>query len=138
VIVTQTRQLEQISGRIADTLVEMQLNQIGSVKSHRLLQDGVITPIRSLSAGPMTDLRDVLQTLGGGTPRDGVDADTARTLHEKVVTQMTIILEQMSQWESFVDVVNQVAEVIKMQQSILDATEQVRDSRTEEVFDELP
>ncbi|WP_201750076.1 hypothetical protein [Tautonia marina] len=138
VIVTQTRQLEQIGGRIADTLVEMQLNQIGSVKSHRLLQDGVITPIRSLSAGPMTDLRDVLQTLGGGTPREGADADTARALHETIVAQMNTILEQMSQWESFVDVVNQVAEVIKMQQSILEATEQVRDSRTEEVFDELP
>ena len=32
---------------------------------------------------------------------------------------MKTILEQMSQWESFVDVVNQVAEVIKMQQKVL-------------------
>ncbi|WP_169977232.1 hypothetical protein [Tautonia rosea] len=138
VMVTQARQLEQISGRIADTLVEMQLNQIGSAKSHRLLQDGVITPMRSLSAGPMTELRNVLQALGGGAARQGADPETARALHEEVVNQMNTILEQMSQWESFVDVVNQVAEVIKMQQSILDATEQVRDSRTEEVFDELP
>ena len=29
---------------------------------------------------------------------------------------MKNILDQMSQWESFVDVVNQVAEVIKMEQ----------------------
>ena len=35
----------------------------------------------------------------------------------------------MSQWESFVDVVNQVAEVIKMQQNVLKATEKARESR---------
>ena len=48
------------------------------------------------------------------------------------------ILEQMSQWESFVDVVNQVAEVIRMQQDILHATEKARDSRTKEIFDDKP
>jgi hypothetical protein len=44
----------------------------------------------------------------------------------------------MSQWESFVDVVNQVAEVIKMQQKVLKETEQARESRTREVFDDKP
>ena len=51
---------------------------------------------------------------------------------------MKDILEQMSQWESFVDVVNQVAEVISMQQKILQATEKARETRTQEVFDEKP
>ncbi len=37
----------------------------------------------------------------------------------------------MSQWESFVDVVNQVAEVIRMQHEILQATEKAKDSRTQ-------
>jgi hypothetical protein len=48
---------------------------------------------------------------------------------------MKDILEQMSQWESFVDVVNQVAEVIRMQQQVLQATEKARETRTEGVFD---
>ena len=34
---TGARQLEQIAGRVADTLQEMKLNQVGSPKSHRLL-----------------------------------------------------------------------------------------------------
>ena len=51
---------------------------------------------------------------------------------------MKRILDQMSQWESFVDVVNQVAEVIKIQQDVLKATEKARDTRTEEVFDDKP
>ena len=46
------------------------------------------------------------------------------------------ILEQMSQWESFVDVVNQVAEVIRMQKDILRETEKARDTRTKEIFDD--
>ena len=58
-----SRQLDQIAGRIADTLQEMTLNQIGSPKSHRLLQEGVIDPLRALTAGPMTQLRGMLQTL---------------------------------------------------------------------------
>ena len=37
---TGSRQLDQIAGRIADTLQEMKLNQVGSPKSHRLLAAG--------------------------------------------------------------------------------------------------
>lgn len=132
------RQLELIGGRIADTLQEMKLNQIGSPKSHRLLQEGVIDPIRELNSGPIGALRTMLQTLATTGPRAGADAESARKLHAEVVARMKTILEQMSQWESFVDVVNQVAEVIKMQHNVLQATEKARESRTQEVFDEKP
>ena len=58
-----SRQLDQIGGRIADTLQEMKLNQVGSPKSHRLLQQGIIEPIKALNAGPMGELRGMLQSL---------------------------------------------------------------------------
>ena len=74
--------------------------------------------------------------LGGGGPRGQADVEKARRLHGEVVARMKTILEQMSQWESFVDVVNQVAEVIKIQQKVLKATEDARESRTKEIFDE--
>ena len=45
----------------------------------------------------------------------------------KLSRTMKNILDQMSQWESFVDVVNQVAEVIKMQQKVLKETEKARE-----------
>ena len=131
------RQLDQIAARIADSLQEMKLNQVGSPKSHRLLQEGVIDPIRALNAGPAGELRTVLQALAGGR-KAGADAEKARRLHGEVVARMKQILDQMSQWESFVDVVNQVAEVIKIQQDVLKATEKARESRTREVFDEKP
>jgi hypothetical protein len=132
------RQLDQIAGRIADTLQEMRLNQIGSPKSHRLLQEGVIDPILALTAGPMNQLRAVLQSLAGAGSSPRANKEAARRLQGEVVTKMKNILEQMSQWESFVDVVNQVAEVIRMEQKVLSATEKARESRTQEVFDDKP
>ncbi len=132
------RQLEQIGGRITDTLQEMKLNQVGSAKSHRLLQEGVIDPLRALTSGPMNELRGVLQTLSGTGTTPGANLEAARRLHEQVVTKMRAILDQMSQWESFVDVVNQVAEVLRMQHEILDATEKAKDTRTKEIFDDKP
>ncbi len=116
----------------------MKLNQIGSPKSHRLLQEGVIDPLRALTAGPMTQLRGLLQTLAGAGSSPAASKEVARRLHQETVTKMRNILDQMSQWESFVDVVNQVAEVIRMQQKVLQETEKARESRTKEVFDENP
>jgi hypothetical protein len=133
-----SRQLELIAGRIADTLQEMKLNQVGSPKSHRLLQGGVIDPLRTLNAGPVSELRIALQSLAGAGAKSGANPDAARRLHGSVLTEMKNILEQMSQWESFVDVVNQVVEVLKMQHNVLEAAEKARESRTQEVFDGKP
>ena len=133
---SSARRVDQIAGRVADSLLEMKLNQIGSPKSHRLLQEGVVNPLRALASGPMPRLRGLLQTLAGAAPGQTASLDEARKLHAEVVDEMRKILDQMSQWESFVDVVNQVADVIKMQQQVLDETEKARESRAEEVFDE--
>jgi hypothetical protein len=135
---TGTRQLEQIAARISDSLAEMKLNQVGSPKSHRLLQDGVIDPILALNSGVGSEFRTALQALSTSGAKTQDEADKARRLHSEVVARMKVILDQMSQWESFVDVVNQVAEVIKMQQNVLKATEKARESRNQEVFDDKP
>ncbi|MHC5542142.1 hypothetical protein ACYOEI_28305, partial [Singulisphaera rosea] len=132
------RQVDQVAAKIGDALLEMKLNQIGSPKSHRLLQDGILTPLKALSQGPVNELRGVLQNLAAGSSTPTANKDSARKLHKEVVSKMQAILEQMSQWESFVDVVNQVAEVIRMQQKVLQNTEKARESRTQEIFDAKP
>ena len=132
------RQLDQIASRIADTLQEMRLNQVGTPKSHRLLQEAIIDPIRALTAGPMNQLRGSLQSLSATATASNESREGARRQQTEVVGRMKAILDQMSQWESFVDVVNQVAEVIKMEQKVLKATESARESRTKEVFDDKP
>jgi hypothetical protein len=133
-----SRQLDQVAARITDTLQEMRLNQVGTPKSHRLLQEAVIDPIKALTAGPMNQLRGALQSLSSTATASNESREGARRLQGEVVVRMRAILEQMSQWESFVDVVNQVAEVIKMQQKVLKATESARETRTKEVFDDKP
>ncbi|WP_337174073.1 hypothetical protein [Paludisphaera sp.] len=134
---TAARQVDQIAGRIADALLEMQLNQIGSPKSYRLLQEGVVDPLRALASGPMPQLQATLQALASAGAK-GPAKDEARRRHSEVVTTMRRILEQMSQWESFVDVVNQVAEVIEMEKKVLQRTEKARETRAQEVFDDKP
>ena len=91
-----------------------------------------------MNSGPVNELRGVLQSLSGTGSKLDVNPEAARRLHASVVIGMKNILEQMSQWESFVDVVNQVAEVIKMQHNVLEAAEKARESRTQEVFDGKP
>jgi hypothetical protein len=98
----------------------------------------VIEPIRALTTGPLNQLGTMLQALSGGNATATANEAAARKLHGEVVATMKNILDQMSQWESFVDVVNQVAEVIKMQQKVLKETEKARETRTKEVFDDTP
>jgi hypothetical protein len=135
---SSARQLDQIAGRLADTLQEMKLNQVGSPKSHRLLQEEIIEPIRALSSGSLNALRNQVQNLANSGQSSATSRESVRRLHGEVVTTMKNILAQMSQWESFVDVVNQVAEVIRLEQKVLQETEKARDSRTREVFDGKP
>ena len=46
------------------------------------------------------------------------------------------ILEQMSQWESFIDVVNQLRNILKLQNELKSSTEQAQKKLTEQLFDE--
>ena len=48
---------------------------------------------------------------------------------------MTEILKQMSQWDSFVDVINQLNEIIKLETKVKQSTEQMKKKQTEGVFD---
>ena len=65
----------------------MKLNQVGSPKSHRLLQEGVIDPILALNAGPGSRVPDgTLQALANtgapqakGDAEQGPQASTARS-----------------------------------------------------------
>ena len=49
---------------------------------------------------------------------------------------MQDILAQMTQWESFVDVINQLKQIIQRQDQVLKSTEEIEKTRTKELFDE--
>ena len=65
--------------------------------------------------------------------RKAIVAATAR--QEGIVSTMDEILKQMAQWDSFVDVLNQLNEIIRLEQQVHQTTEQIDKSRKEKVFD---
>jgi hypothetical protein len=48
---------------------------------------------------------------------------------------MKDILKNMSQWDSFVDVLNQLNEVIKIQTHVKETTETLKTKQTESIFE---
>ena len=54
---------------------------------------------------------------------------------DQIIAKMQDILKQMSQWDSFVDVLNQLNEIIRMQESVKVGTEGLKSKQADDVFD---
>jgi hypothetical protein len=129
------RQVWQVANRLEVTLTEMELNDLGSSQARDLLRTKVIDAIRQLHGEPMTRLRVALESVAAD-PLASEPLVEARELQQEVVDQMTKILEQMAQWENFVDVLNQLKAIVKLQSGVLEATEEEKKKRTQELFDD--
>lgn len=130
------RQTWQIGNRLAATLEEMKLNELGSPQAWELLETNVINALRELHEDELSRMRTLLDRLAADP--DSMDATLAeaRPLQGEIVEEMRKILAQMAQWESFVDVLNQLRQVIQLQDNVLKETEKTRKERIEEVFEE--
>jgi hypothetical protein len=129
------RQVFQVASRLDAALTELRLNELGSPQALDLLQSQVITPMRQLQTEEMASMQQALARIAGERESEPQVAE-AGELQQQIVVRMERILEQMSQWESFVDVVNQVREIIKLQDKVLNSTEETRKKKTQGVFDD--
>lgn len=130
------RQAWQVANRLEISLTEMALNDLGSQQARDLLQTNVIDAIRQLHAEPMTHLRVALEAVAAD-PEGAVEPLVeARELQQAIIEKMARILEQMAQWENFVDVLNQLKAIVKLQGNVLDATEEEKKKRTQDLFDD--
>jgi hypothetical protein len=126
------REVARVQTALADSLTEMRLNVLGTSEAHELLQNNVLTPLKALDAELMAPQRDAL---------DALRADDAPTLaavqarQDQIIDRMSQILKQMSQWDSFVDVLNQLNEIIRVQNQVQQGTNQLKKSQTEGVFE---
>jgi hypothetical protein len=126
------REINRITTSLAETLTEMQLNALSTAEARELMNNNIIKPLKTLDLellGPQKDALDGLHIDDSGA----VAAVQAR--QEQIVQRMEEILKQMSQWDNFVDVLNQLNEIIKLQQDVKADTEGLRKSQTEGVFD---
>jgi hypothetical protein len=118
---------------LAESVDEMEWNQLSGPEAIQLIRRNVIGPLERLAEHDLVEQRGLLESLS----RDGSDrrADAVQR-QAKIVADMKQVLENISQWDSFVDVVNQLDTVIKLQSELRDATEEMRERDVESVFDE--
>lgn len=129
-----SRQVAQVARRLDETLQEMINNDLGSAPARELLQRDIIDPLAELANATLPEVTRRLEGLANSLAEDRLSQ--ARQAHAEALTQMERILQRMAQWESFLDVVNQLREVIRLQTGLLQTTEEERTKRTTDLFDE--
>lgn len=126
------REVGRIANALTECLTEMRLNVLGGPEAWDLMENGIIKPLRTLNDGLMSDQRDALDGLARSIDPKRLAEAGAR--QEQIITKMNEILKQMSQWDSFVDVINQLNEIIKLQDNVKQNTEKLKEKQTEDVF----
>ena len=129
------RQVFQVANQLDVSLEEMTLNDLGNPQARENLRTTIIAPLRTLHGDLLTRLRGTIDTL----VQQGAISETRRgeaiELGDEAVETMQAILAQMSLWESFIDVINQLKQVIDRQGQVLKSTEEIEKERTNELFD---
>jgi len=127
------REVARIATVLSESVTEMRLNALGGQEAWDLMDNGIVKPLRALNEGQMTEQRDALDALAKGL--NAQKLAEAGTRQDQIVSKMNEILKQMSQWDSFVDVLNQLNEIIKLQDTVKKSTEKLKDKETEGVFE---
>ena len=109
----------------------MRLNGLGTPEAYKLMKDKVLSPLKQMDTDLMIPQRDALDGLGS----QSVKLEDVANRQDQIVAQMNEILKQMSQWDSFVDVLNQLNEIIRMQEGVKVGTESLKTKQNEDIFD---
>ncbi len=118
-----TREVGQVTQGLEATLVEMQLNKLGGEEAWDLISTIIIKPLRALGDTELPAQRQNLEALVLA-PGEGLDEIGVQ--QKKIVADLDIILKNMSQWDSFIDIVNQVDAVIKLETRVRQQTEALK------------
>ena len=94
----------------------------------RLLDARQLTPLNRLHDQTMARQRRAI--------KQGEPTEALLDRQDAIAAEMEAILKAMTQWDSFIDVVNQLNEVIKLEQSVRDRTGELRGEITESIFDD--
>jgi hypothetical protein len=126
------RESKRIATSLAESLTEMKLNALGGQEAFDMMQNTILGPLDALDKELMDPQRQALDKLGDASDAARVGEATGR--QEQIVEKMKEILKQMNQWDSFVDVLNQLNEIIRIQEGVRKTTEQIKDKETEGLF----
>jgi hypothetical protein len=139
------REVWQVMHGIEDSATEMRLNRLGGPETYELIKRTVVDPLERLHEDLMTRQRQGLESArqpatgsGAGPKSDAPAAESAQQLvarQQEILDAMQKILKNMAQWDNFIDVVNQLNEVIKLQQAVRERTEELKKKQFESIFD---
>jgi hypothetical protein len=127
------REIIRITTALAETLTEMQLNALSTPEARELMNKNIIQPLKSLNDALLNPQKDALDAL---RPSDSSAIAAVQGRQDQIVAREEEILKQMSQWDNFVDVLNQLNEIIKLQTDVKADTEGLKKKQTEGVFDQ--
>lgn len=97
------------------SLRELELNNLMQEKARLLLESKVLEPLTELHEETLREQRMAFEQLFNQQEVPHADLVARQA---KIVEDMQAILEGMEQWDSFMDLVNQLEEVIRLQQDI--------------------
>jgi hypothetical protein len=126
------RESRRIANVLRESLTEMQLNALGGQEAYDLMENSILRPLRALDEELMEPQRQALDKLGDATDANRVTDAANRQV--QIVDKMKEILKQMAQWDSFVDVLNQLNEIIRVEQGVQKTTQQIQDKEAEGLF----
>jgi hypothetical protein len=126
------REVLRIAASLDESVTEMKLNQLGGKEAWNLIDTKVLAPLKKLNEDVMNQQKDALDGLN---PKDSKQMEAAISREQLIVDQMQEILKQMAQWDSFVDVVNQLNEIIKLETGVHQSTDQMKKKQTDGIFE---
>jgi hypothetical protein len=124
------REVQRIGTVMSESMLEMRLNGLGTEDAFNLMDKNVLTPLKTMDTDLMTPQRDALDALGKDSK-----VEDALAREDQIIATMQQILKQMSQWDSFIDVLNQLNEIIRMQEAVKVGTEGLKTKQADDVFD---
>lgn len=129
---TVQRDVAAVQRGLDASVLEMELNQLGGPESLALIRTSVITPLRQLHDGPLGRQLAALESLEEPT------RDEALQRQREIANEINRILKNMAQWDSFIDVVNQLESVIKLQEQLQGDSRKMLIEAIKSVFEEDP
>jgi hypothetical protein len=126
------REVARVGNSLAESVTEMKYNVLGGPEAWDLMDKNVLAPLKKLNDEAMTQQKDALDALKGD---EAAKVNEAITRQDQIVSRMQEILKQMSQWDSFVDVLNQLNEIIKLETNVKTSTEKMTKEQTKGIFD---
>ena len=115
-----------------ESTIELELNRLGSEETTDLIRTQVVDRLDTFNSTLMVSQRRTLEQL-----RDSAELSHEATQRQaEIVAEMERILARMARWDSFIDVVNQLDTVIKIQHALRAQTQEMLRGDEESIFDD--